>query len=603
MSKPLEDYALIGDLETAALVAKDGSIDWLCLPRFDSPSCFAALIGEEENGFWRVAPAEWRSVSRRYIDGSLVLETRFVTDSGVVRLTDFMPQRNAEPGTSIVRIVEGESGSVDMRSELAIRFDYGMTVPWVRRQPYGLSALSGPNALALETPAPLAGRDYRTYSTFRVSQGDKVPFILTYRDSLDPPNDGYDATALCKQTVEWWRNWASSRDVLEEWHEPVLRSLITLKALIHEPSGGIIAAPTTSLPETLGGERNWDYRFCWLRDATFTLYSLMQSGLSKEASEWRDWLLRVAAGKPSQLQTLYSPRGTHFLPEVELDWLQGYEGSRPVRVGNQAHRQLQLDIYGEIMDAFHLSRRVGIKESKDSWTLQKALMKFVESDWRTPDNGIWEVRGPRRHFTHSKVLAWVAVDRAVRAVETAGLDGPLDRWRRLRKEIHEDVCAHGFDTDRNAFVQYYGTKDLDASLLMIPLVGFLPPSDPRVIGTVAAIEKELLINGFVQRYTPHHEVDGLGSLEGAFLPCTFWLADNYALMGRRQSAVDLFERLLAIRNDVGLLAEEYDAKAGRMVGNFPQAFSHVSLINAARNLTSKGPARHRSEDGGESGSD
>jgi GH15 family glucan-1,4-alpha-glucosidase len=598
MSKPLEDYALIGDLETAALVAKDGSIDWLCLPRFDSPSCFAALIGEEENGFWRIAPAEWKEVSRRYVGESLVLETRFLTTSGVVRLTDFMPRKNDVPGTSIVRIVEGESGSVDMRSELAIRFDYGRTVPWVKRQPYGLSALSGPNALALETAIPLKGRDYRTYGEFRVSQGDKVPFVLTYRDSLDPPNDGYDAVALCKETIEWWKGWAESRHKLDEWHEPVARSLITLKALTHEPSGGIVAAPTTSLPETLGGSRNWDYRFCWLRDATFTLYSLMLSGLSKEASEWREWLLRVAAGKPSQLQTLYSPRGMHFLPEVEVGWLDGYEGCKPVRVGNDAHSQLQMDIYGEVMDAFHLSRRVGIEDNKDSWNLQKALMDFVESDWLTPDNGIWEMRGPRRHFTHSKVMAWVAVDRAIKAVEKSGLEGPVDRWRRLRKDIHEEVCAHGYDADRNTFVQYYGTKALDASLLMIPLVGFLPPADSRVAGTVAAIEKELLVDGFVQRYTPDSEVDGIGSREGAFLPCSFWLADNYALMGRRQAAVDLFERLLSIRNDVGLLAEEYDPRAGRMVGNFPQAFSHVSLVNAVHNLTSKGPARHRAENGG-----
>jgi GH15 family glucan-1,4-alpha-glucosidase len=598
-SRPLEDYALIGDLETAALVSLDGSIDWLCAPRFDSPACFASLLGGEENGFWRVAPAGFKSSKRAYREDTLVLETRMECDEGAVTVIDCMPVKIHDGLTRIVRLVRGERGSVPMRMELALRFDYGLTIPWVRHARFGITATSGNNAMQLETPVKLEGKDYRTVSEFTVKKGETVPFVLSYYDSLARPPRRSNAEKLCEDTEAWWLDWAKGCDCTGTWAEATKRSVITLKALTHLPSGGIIAAPTTSLPEWPGGERNWDYRFCWIRDATFTLYALITSGLNKEAEAWRDWLLRVAAGKPSQLQTIYGPSGERLLPEFEVPWLDGYAASRPVRIGNLASRQLQLDVYGEVMDVFHLSRRAGISETDDSWALQKALMDFLETGWRKVDNGIWEVRGRRRHFTHSKVMAWVALDRAVKACEDFGQDGPLDKWRNIREQIHSEVTKRAFDTERNSFVQFYGAKHLDASLLMMPLVGFLPHDDPRVEGTVAAIEKELIVDGYVRRYRPDPEIEGLPpDPEGAFLPCTFWLVDNYALCGRTKEAKKLFEDLLAVRNDVGLLSEEYDPRGKRLLGNFPQAFSHVSLVNTAHNLTKQegasAPAEHRS---------
>jgi GH15 family glucan-1,4-alpha-glucosidase len=586
MASKLEDYALIGDLETAALVSREGSIDWMCVPRFDSQACFASLLGTRDNGYWSLAPSLYRRSTRKYREDTLVLETRFEADDGVVTLIDCMPIRAGYKQPHLLRLVRGESGHVHMRMELAIRFDYGMTVPWVKKRHFGITALSGAHALQLQTPVKMEGRDFRHYAEFDVGPGEVVPFVLAYHSSLEPEHTLEDAETWTEDTTQWWQDWTSKCKCEGEFSDAVTRSLITLKALTHQSSGGIVAAPTTSLPETIGGQRNWDYRFCWLRDATFTLYALVSSGLYAEAEAWRDWLLRVAAGKPSQLQTIYGPTGERLLPEFVLDWLDGYEDSKPVRVGNQAHRQLQLDVYGEIMDVFHVARTAGIKDTADSWALQRALMDFLESGWRRMDNGIWEVRGRRRHFTHSKVMAWVALDRAVKGCQQFGLEGPVDHWIHLRDRIHADVLANGFDAERNAFVQYYGGSKLDASLLMIPLVGFLPPDDPRVVGTLQAIERELLVDGFVQRYVPDPRVEGLPpEPEGTFLPCTFWLADNYALMGRHKDACEVFERLLSIRNDVGLLSEEYDARSKRLLGNFPQAFTHVSLINTAQNIT------------------
>ena len=559
------------------------------IPPPPSLHCWAT----EENGYWLIAPAAESRSTRSYREDSLVLETRFESADGAVTVVDCMPIRDGKQDTSIVRLVKGERGTVQMRMELAIRFDYGRTIPWVRKRAHGLTAMAGPNALQLETPVPLEGRDFRTFASFVVKPGDVVPFVLTYYNSLDEPARLEDAIKVCDDTTSWWQSWAKGCTYQGSWREPMVRSLITLKALSHLPTGGIVAAPTTSLPESIGGERNWDYRFCWLRDATFTLYALLSSGLSQEAEQWRDWLLRVASGQPSQIQTIYGPAGERLLPESELDWLDGYEHSSPVRVGNQAHRQLQLDVYGEIMDVFHVSRRMGISGSDDSWALQEALIGFLESGWRQPDNGIWEVRGPRRHFTHSKVLAWVALDRAVKAIELFGMSGPLSHWKQLRQTIHDEICEKAFDPGRNAFMQFYGARTLDASVLMMPLVGFLPPDDPRCVGTVAAIEQYLMQDGFVLRYTPDKGLDGLQGQEGAFLPCTFWLADNYALLGRKAEAKAVFERLLSVRNDVGLLAEEYDPHSKRLLGNFPQAFSHVSLVNTAHNLTPRSPAAHR----------
>ena len=591
----IEDYALIGDTHTAALVGRDGSIDWLCLPRFDSGACFASLLGDQRHGRWLLSPtAEVGQTRRHYRPATLILETEFETDEGAVRLVDFMPPRENSP--CVVRVVEGLRGQVRMRMELVIRFDYGSIVPWVRNLKGVLYAVGGPDSLYLHTPVETRGEQFTTVADFSVSAGQRVPFVLIWHPSHEPAPQPVDPERVLEETAAWWRDWSSHCTYKGEWHDQVLRSLITLKALTYAPTGGIVAAPTTSLPEALGGVRNWDYRHCWLRDATFTLYSLMAAGYRDEASAWRDWLLRAAAGDPMQLQIMYGPAGERRLTEIQLAHLPGYEGSAPVRIGNAAVHQFQLDVYGEVIDTLYQARRVGIEADDSSWALQQHLLECLESRWQHPDEGIWEVRGPRRHFTHSKVMAWVAADRVVKGIETFGLQGDVDRWRRLRDRIHAEVCEKGYAPDRRAFTQYYGSKELDASLLMIPLVGFLPADDGRVRATVEAIERELCHNGFVLRYQTDEagRVDGLPPGEGVFLPCTFWLADNYWLLGRHQEARRLFERLLALCNDVGLLSEEYDPQTKRLLGNFPQAFSHVSLINTARNLsTPAGPAVHR----------
>ena len=586
MPLAIEDYAIIGDTHTAALVGKDGSIDWLCLPRFDSEACFAKLLGSDEHGCWRISPVgEVTGVKRRYRGDSLVLETEMETEDGVVRLIDCMPIREETP--AIVRLVEGVSGRVRVRMDLMIRFGYGSTIPWVRSVDGLLIAVAGPDAISMWTPVDLEGRDLSTVAELSVSEGQSVPFVLSWFPSHTEPPRPPDAQYIMNDTLAWWQDWSSRCSYEGDWREAVVRSLITLKALTYAPTGGIVAAATTSLPEALGGERNWDYRYCWLRDATLTLLSLMRGGFRDEACAWRDWLLRAVAGDPSKLQIMYGPAGERRLAEGVLDWLPGYEGSSPVRVGNAAAGQYQLDVYGEVMDALHSARSVGIDPSGPAWSLQRVLLDFVETGWREADEGIWEVRGPRRHFTHSKVMAWVAMDRAVRSVEELGLDGPADRWRRVRDEIHAEVCSKGFDRELGAFTQFYGSKKLDASLLMIPLVGFLRPNDPRVASTVDAIASALTRDGFVLRYeTDDTEgVDGLSGREGAFLACSFWMVDCLELLGRGGEARSMFERLLSLSNDVGLLSEEYDPIAGRLVGNFPQAFSHVSLVNSAYRLS------------------
>jgi GH15 family glucan-1,4-alpha-glucosidase len=595
MSSPIEDYAVIGDCHTAALVARDGSIDWLCFPRFDSGACFAALLGSEENGRWLLSPAnKIQSVRRRYREDTLVLETDYETEDGAVTLIDCMPPRSKEP--DVVRIVVGRRGQVRMRMRLTIRFDYGSIVPWVRRTHTGIRAIAGPDTLVLQTNVDLRGEGLTTIAEFTVSEGERVPFVLLWHPSHERTPSIDDPEDTIVHTERWWREWSSRCTYEGPWRANVLRSLITLKALTYAPTGGIVAAPTTSLPEQLGGTRNWDYRYCWIRDATFTLYSLIHGGYTDEAHAWRDWLLRAVAGKPSELNIMYGLAGERRLTELEIGWLPGYEGSAPVRTGNAAHQQFQIDVYGEVMDALYVARREGLQPDENAWRVQKALIEFLESAWTKPDEGIWEVRGPRRHFTHSKVMAWVAVDRTVKAIERFGLKGPVERWRKLCSAIHDEVCRKGFDTERNTFVQFYGGKELDASLLMIPLVGFLPPDDPRVRGTIAAIQSDLVRDGFVARYNPKEEVDGLPPGEGVFLPCTFWLADNLALQGRLSDAQQLFERLLSLCNDVGLLSEEYDSEKRRLVGNFPQAFTHVSLINTACNLSrATGPAKDRQE--------
>ncbi|HVG54434.1 MAG TPA: glycoside hydrolase family 15 protein [Vicinamibacterales bacterium] len=589
----IEDYGLIGDTHTAALVGRDGSIDWLCVPRFDSAACFAALLGNSSHGRWIISPGESAMAeSRRYRPDTLILETDFTTASGTARVIDFMTPRNVEP--DVIRIVEGIDGEVEMHMQLIIRFDYGSIVPWVRTIDGRLEAIGGPDALSLWTKVPTRGEGLTTRADFTVRRGERVAFVLAWHPShVDPPAQ-LDAFAALAETERWWRDWTGKCCYEHPWREQVVRSLITLKALTYAPTGGIVAAPTSSLPEWIGGVRNWDYRYCWLRDATFSLYALTIGGYTEEAIAWRNWLLRAVAGDPSTLHILYGVEGTRRLPELELPWLPGYENSRPVRIGNAAIDQLQLDVYGEVMDALHLSRRSVIDPDPASWNLQKALMSFLERGWDQPDEGIWEVRGPRRHFTHSKVMAWVAFDRAVKAVERYGLEGPVERWRQLRDEVHAQVCERGFDHRRQTFTQYYGSAELDASLLMIPLVGFLPADDPRVIGTVKAIERDLTWDGFVQRYQTKQHIDGLPEGEGVFLACTFWLADNYELQGRREDARRLFDRLLGLCNDLGLLSEQYDPGSRRQLGNFPQAFSHVMLINTARNLSRpEGPAEER----------
>ncbi len=583
MPSRIEDYALIGDCQTAALVGRDGSIDWLCVPRFDSGACFAALLGTPQHGRWQLGPAApARASRRRYLPGTLVLETVYEAPDGALAVTDFMPVRDRLP--ELVRIVEGRSGKVAVRMELIVRTDYGSIVPWVRRTADGIVAVAGPDTLLLRTPAELRGEGMTTVAEFTVEPGQRVPFTLTRCPSHELVPDAIDPEKALTETVAWWEEWSGHCTYEGPWRDAVLRSLITLKGLTYSPTGGIVAAPTTSLPEHVGGVRNWDYRYCWLRDATFTLYSLLSTGFHDEAREWREWLLRAIAGDPTTTQIMYGLAGERRLTELELDWLPGYEGSRPVRIGNAASGQFQLDVYGEVIDATYQSRKTGLKEIEAGWRLEVALLEFLESAWEKPDEGIWEVRGPRRHFTHSKVMAWVAFDRAVKSVEQFGLNGPVERWRALRDTAHEEICRKGFDAQLGSFVQSYGSKELDASLLMVPLVGFLPATDPRVLGTVQAIERHLLRDGFVQRYDTSSSVDGLPPGEGAFLPCTFWLADNLALQGRKEDATRTFERLLALGNDVGLLAEEYDPHARRLVGNFPQAFSHVGLVNTALHL-------------------
>jgi GH15 family glucan-1,4-alpha-glucosidase len=593
MSLRIEDYALIGDCQTAALVGNNGSIDWLCFPRFDSPACFAALVGTRDNGRWQIAPrGEIRRTRRQYLADTLILETEFETDDGIVAVIDFMPPRDERP--DLVRIIEGRRGKVAMGTELVIRFDYGSIVPWVRRTPTGIEAIGGPDALYLDAEVELHGKDLTTVGEFEVAAGERKCFVLLWRPSHEERGDQREPHCSFDSTRDWWKKWAARFDYDGPHRELVLRSMITLKALTYAPTGGIVAAPTTSLPEQLGSVRNWDYRFCWIRDATFTLYALLLGGFTEEAIAWQNWLLRAVAGSPSELNIMYGVGGERRLTELELEWLKGYEKSAPVRIGNAAWKQFQLDVFGEVCDALHLARRMKVPLDQNVWAVERKLAEYLESHWRDPDEGIWEVRGPRRHFVHSKVMAWVAFDRMVKTVERFGDEGPVDRWRQIRDEIHREVCERGFDRQRNAFVQSYGSTELDASLLMIPLVGFLPPDDPRVQGTVAAIQRELTHDCFVARYRRSSTLGDLPPGQGVFLPCSFWLADNLLAMGRREEAEQMFEKLAAIANDVGLLPEEYEPEAKRMLGNFPQAFTHVALVNTAFNLWRPGgPAEHR----------
>ena len=588
MSIPIEDYAMIGDCHTAALVSREGSIDWLCLPHFDSGACFAALLGSTENGRWSIAPAEpIRSIRRRYREGTLILETEFDTDSGSVTLIDCMLPRDDTP--ELARLVVGTRGQVQMNTELIIRFDYGLVVPWVRKTDHGISAIAGPDMVSLRTQVPMRGENFKTVATFSVSEGQKIPFDLTWYPSHKNEPSLLNVEDAIRETDNWWREWSARCAYSGKWRDAVLRSLITLKGLTFLPTGGIVASPTTSLPELPGGVRNWDYRFCWVRDATLTLQSLINAGYLEEARDWREWLLRAVAGSPSELNILYGLRGERRLTELELPWLEGYEKSVPVRTGNAAYKQYQLDIFGEVVNTLSLAHEAGLGPPKHSrQEIAMAMLEFLETGWEAPDDGIWEVRGPRRHFVHSKMMAWVAVDRLIRFAEMQRLETEISRWKHLREIIHEQVCRQGFDADMNSFVQYYGGKHLDASLLMMPLVGFLPANDARVVGTVKAIETHLVEKGFVARYTQDPAVDGMPHGEGMFLACSFWLADNYVLQNRQNDAERMFERLLDIRNDVGLLSEEYDPFAKRLLGNFPQAFSHVGLVNTAFNLARGG---------------
>jgi GH15 family glucan-1,4-alpha-glucosidase len=593
MPLPIEDYALIGDMQTAALVGKDGSIDWLCFPRFDSDACFAALLGGPDQGRWLLAPHDRAvRVTRAYRGDTLIVDTEFHTAAGTLRVTDCMPPRGAEP--DLVRIAQCIDGRVAVEMDLAPRFGYGAIAPWTRSVRGGASIVAGPDALRLTTDAPIDVERDRVTARFELDRGRRASFVLAWHASHQPPPRPVDAAAAVEETEDFWTRWSARCAHEGPWRDAIVRSLVTLKALTYSPTGGMVAAATTSLPERIGGIRNWDYRFCWVRDATFTLYALLTAGYVDEARAWRDWLLRAAAGDPAQLQIMYGVAGERRLPELELPWLPGYEGSRPVRIGNAAAEQLQLDVTGELMDCMHQARRAGLAPSRDAWDLQRAILEHLESAWREPDEGIWEVRSGRRPFTHSKVMAWVAVDRAITAAERFGLDGSVERWRALRTEIHDEVCRRGFDPARNTFVEAYGSRELDAALLMIPLVGFLPPADARVRGTVEAIERELCQDGLVLRYRSDRSADGLPPGEGVFLPCSFWLADCLALIDRRDDARALLERLLGLRNDVGLLSEEYDTSQGRLIGNFPQAFSHVALVNALRNLSrTGGPAEQR----------
>jgi len=580
----IEDYALIGDCETAALIGRDGSLDWLCWPRFDSGACFAALVGTSENGRWLIDTVEpARARGRRYLDGTMVLETTIETASGTVTLTDFMPPRGQ--ASDVVRVVAGVSGTVRMRTDLVIRFDYGSLVPWVTRLGDGtLRAVGGPDMVVLRTSVHLHGKGLRTLAEFDVRAGESIPFVLTYGPSHLPPPDPIDWRKALDDTIAFWREWCGKLAPVGPHREAVRRSMLTLKALTYQPTGGIVAAPTTSLPEDPGGERNWDYRYCWLRDATFTLLTLLNSGFHAEARAWRDWLLRAVAGTPAQVQIMYGIGGERRLDEREASWLQGFGGAKPVRIGNAASSQLQLDVFGELMDALHQARVAGLEGEEPAWALQQALLAHLEAIWREPDQGLWESRGPARHFTHSKVMAWVAFDRAVKTCEMFNLEGPVTRWRHVRDEIRSEVLANGFDSALATFVQSYGSRELDSSLLLLPIVGFIEAGDPRMRATIEAIERSLTRDGLVMRYRTQHTDDGLGSGEGVFLACSFWLADNLILLGRLDDAERLFARLLAVANDLGLLAEEYDPSQGRMLGNFPQALSHIGLVNTAHNL-------------------
>ncbi|GAA2944431.1 glycoside hydrolase family 15 protein [Kitasatospora cinereorecta] len=596
MAGRIEDYALIGDMQTAALVCRDGTADWLCLPRFDSHAVFAGLLGTEEHGFWRLGPARPEGAQpaaadrRRYRGDSLVLESEWDTPRGTVRVTDFMPPRDGAP--QLIRIVEGVSGRVPMRSELRMRFSYGRVTPWVHKVDGRTVAVAGPDSVWLDTQADTYGRNLTTYSDFTVAPGDRIAFTISWQPSHHEPPALPDPEGSLEATENFWREWVEQCTYHGPYREAVVRSLITLKALTYAPTGGIVAAPTTSLPEDIGGSRNWDYRYTWLRDAAITLSSLLRTGYREEARAWREWLLRAVAGDPENLQIMYGIAGERELGEAELDWLPGYESSGPVRVGNGAANQLQLDVYGEVTEALHLAHMTGLTRNDYAMGLQLKLIEYLEKHWEEPDEGIWEVRGPRRHFVHSKVMAWVAVDRTIKLIESGDTDGPLERWLRLREDIHRDVCERGYDKERNTFTQSYGSKELDASLLLIPQMGFLPPDDKRVIGTIEAIQRELSTeDGFVLRYPTAGEnagVDGLEGDEGAFLACSFWLADDLAMIGRVDEARQLFEKLLSLRNDLGLLAEEWDARLQRQVGNFPQAFSHVPLIDTALRLTASG---------------
>jgi GH15 family glucan-1,4-alpha-glucosidase len=592
----IEDYALIGDCETAALVGRDGSIDWLSWPRFDSDACFAALLGTPEHGRWLIAAQDGTaSVTRRYQPNTLILETRFESADGAATLVDFMPGH--QTGSSIVRLIVGERGRVTMRTELVIRFGYGATVPWMTRLDDGIyRAIAGPDMVLLRTTAPLCGENFKTIGEFAVSQGEIVPFTLSYTQSHLPAPAEENPLDQLRATQQYWLDWVAKSKVSGPWADTVNRSLITLKALTYARTGGMVAAPTTSLPEHIGGSRNWDYRFCWLRDATLTLLALMNAGYLEEAQAWREWLLRAAAGKPSQLQIMYGIAGERRLTEWEVPWLPGYDKSSPVRVGNAAHTQLQLDVFGELMDALHHARQGGLAPSESGWTMQLGFLEHLEEVWSEMDEGIWEVRSDARHFTFSKIMAWVAFDRAIKSAEAFDLECPLDRWRELCGEIHDDVCRRGFDPELGSFVRSYNSRELDASLLLLPTVGFLPPADPRVRGTVEAIERRLLVDGLVKRYDTIKSDDGLSSGEGVFLACSFWLVDAYVLLGRRADAIRLFERLLTVCNDVGLLSEEYDSATGRLLGNFPQALSHIALINSAFNLNeATKPAMQRAD--------
>ncbi len=589
MSSLIEDYGLIGDCHGAGLVSKSGSIDWLCVPSFDSPACFAALLGHAENGRWSIAPTPpVLATRRRYRGDTLVLETEFETADGCVALIDCMPPNSA--AVDVVRVVEGRRGRVKMHMDFVVRFDYGRIVPWVTREDHSLRAIAGPNLLHLYTPIAFHGEDLRTVADFEVNAGERVPFVVTFNPSYLPQPRVVEPFDGIAKTEAWWSAWAAQSTYSGRYRDAVQRSLMVLKALTYHPTGGIVAAPTTSLPECIAGPRNWDYRFCWLRDATIALYALLAAGYTAEAKAWREWLLRAVAGSPAELQIMYTISGDRRLPEWEVPWLCGYEGSRPVRVGNAAYEQLQLDVFGELMNTMHQCRRAGLADTA-SWALERKLLEFLAQHWNEPDEGIWEVRGPRRHFTHSKVMAWVAFDRAIKSVEEFGLEGPVEQWRALREQIHREVCERGFSKRRGAFIQAYGVERLDASLLQIPLVGFLPISDPRVQSTIAAIQRELVFEEtFVRRYEHDPAVDGIPGEEGAFLACSFWLVNALALLGKRSEAEQLFERLLALRNDLGLLSEEYDCQRRRLLGNFPQAFSHLALVDAAQALSAGGSA-------------